>query len=210
MKNVRRSGLVVLALGTAMLAGCADDLTTPRVAQEEAVSHRKDVSPRTGRSASGNDAATPPADSRIPGLSFAITATQGSYVLAEARSWKGYAYCSPWNWTWAYSESCTHCSGLTSWAYWYGAGVSLPGSPDSYYPDVYTQAKYGTTVSYSTLRPGDLVFFNDPDLGWNGHVGIYSYTSSGGVDYMVHASSYWGQVVEKPMRYAPITRYARY
>ncbi|MHA6630100.1 NlpC/P60 family protein [Pseudonocardia sichuanensis] len=53
------------------------------------------------------------------------------------------------------------CSGLTSWAF-KEAGVTLPRSSSQ-------QARVGTPVSRSELRPGDLVFFNQPVS----HVGIY-------------------------------------
>ena len=52
-------------------------------------------------------------------------------------------------------------------------------------------------VEKSSLRPGDEVFFKEN--GQNGpitHVGIYS-----GNGRIVHASAYWGKVVEKEMKY---------
>lgn len=55
------------------------------------------------------------------------------------------------------------CSGFVSWAYGQ-AGVYLPSST--------AQMQYsGTKVSYSDIKPGDLVFFNTYKT--NGHVGIY-------------------------------------
>jgi len=51
----------------------------------------------------------------------------------------------------------------------------------------------------SDLRPGDLVFFDENRNGklqpWD-HVGIYS-----GNGYLIHASSYFGEVVESKMKY---------
>jgi peptidoglycan DL-endopeptidase CwlO len=53
------------------------------------------------------------------------------------------------------------CSGLTSWAF-KTAGITLPRSSSQ-------QARVGTPVSRSELRPGDLLFFYQPVS----HVGIY-------------------------------------
>ncbi|WP_042142894.1 C40 family peptidase [Paucisalibacillus sp. EB02] len=55
------------------------------------------------------------------------------------------------------------CSGFVSWAYGQ-AGVSLPSSTAA-------MQYSGSKVSYSDIRPGDLVFFNTYKT--NGHVGIY-------------------------------------
>lgn len=55
------------------------------------------------------------------------------------------------------------CSGFVSWAYGQ-AGVSLPSSTAS-------MQYSGSKVSYSDIKPGDLVFFDTYKK--NGHVGIY-------------------------------------
>jgi cell wall-associated NlpC family hydrolase len=65
------------------------------------------------------------------------------------------------------------CSGLTSYA-WAAAGVSLPHSSSAQYG-------YGTHISRSQVRAGDLVFFYSPIS----HVGIAISNSQ-----MVHASTY--------------------
>lgn len=52
------------------------------------------------------------------------------------------------------------------------------------------------TVDKSNLRPGDEVFFKEGGSRYITHVGIYS-----GNGRIVHASSYWGKVVEKEMKY---------
>jgi cell wall-associated NlpC family hydrolase len=72
-------------------------------------------------------------------------------------------------------------------------GRHLPDNP----PD---QWKRGKRIrKKSNLRPGDLVFFDENRNGklqpWD-HVGIYS-----GNGYLVHASSYFGRVVESKMKY---------
>ncbi len=65
------------------------------------------------------------------------------------------------------------CSGLTSYA-WAAAGVSLPHSSSQQYG-------YGTHISRSEVRAGDLVFFYSPIS----HVGIAINNTQ-----MVHASTY--------------------
>ena len=71
-------------------------------------------------------------------------------------------------------------------------GRKLPDNPPSQY-------KYGRKIKRSNLRPGDLVFFDENRNGklqpWD-HVGIYS-----GNGNLVHASSYFGKVVESRMKY---------
>lgn len=62
------------------------------------------------------------------------------------------------------------CSGLVQWSY-RQAGVSLPRTTGD-------QARRGSAVSWSALRPGDLVFFYPGQT----HVGIYT-----GNGRMVHA-----------------------
>ncbi len=51
-------------------------------------------------------------------------------------------------------------------------------------------------IAKSRLLPGDEVFFKEGGSRYITHVGIYS-----GNGRMVHASSYWGSVVEKEMKY---------
>jgi cell wall-associated NlpC family hydrolase len=69
-------------------------------------------------------------------------------------------------------------------------GKKLPDSPTR-------QWQYGRKVTKSHLRRGDLVFFKE--AGRNRpitHVGIYS-----GRGNLVHASAYFGKVVESKMKY---------
>src|SRR5215203_5201927 len=57
--------------------------------------------------------------------------------------------------------------------------------------------RYGHRVAKSNLKRGDLVFFKE--RGWRGpitHVGMYS-----GNGFVLHASSYYGKVVNSKMKY---------
>ena len=81
------------------------------------------------------------------------------------------------------------CSCLTSLVF-AEVGVTIPDDPIG-------QWNYGRNVEESDLRPGDLVFFKeDGPSNPISHVGIYS-----GRGNIIHASSYWGSVVERPMEY---------
>lgn len=81
-------------------------------------------------------------------------------------------------------SSGVDCSGFTMAVYAH-FGISLP----HYDGD---QEKYGTAVSYSNAKPGDLVFYG-------GHVGIYI-----GNGQIVHASSSYGKVVTGDATYRSI------
>ena len=70
------------------------------------------------------------------------------------------------------------CSGLTSYS-WRAAGVTIPRTSAA-------QSTFGSYVSKSSLRAGDLVFFYSPVS----HVAMYI-----GNGYIVHAP-YSGQVVQ--------------
>jgi cell wall-associated NlpC family hydrolase len=55
----------------------------------------------------------------------------------------------------------------------------------------------GRSVKRSELLPGDLVFFKEAGEAYPiTHVAIYS-----GSGNIIHASTYWGRVVERPMKY---------
>jgi cell wall-associated NlpC family hydrolase len=59
------------------------------------------------------------------------------------------------------------------------------------------QWNVGRSVERSELRAGDLVFFKEAGEGYPiTHVAVYS-----GSGNIIHASTYWGQVVERPMKY---------
>lgn len=86
-------------------------------------------------------------------------------AIAAARSVMGSSY--QWG---ATGPNVFDCSGLTQWAYGQ-AGVSIPRTSAA-------QSGFGTPVSQSELRPGDLVFFYSPVH----HVGLYI-----GDGLMIHA-----------------------
>ena len=68
------------------------------------------------------------------------------------------------------------CSGLTSYVFKNGAGITLPRTSKD-------QSTAGRYVSKSELQPGDLIFFNTSGSGIS-HVGIYI-----GNNEMIHAPS---------------------
>ena len=83
------------------------------------------------------------------------------------------------------SEDCSCFTSLV-----FSQWVSMPDNP------VY-QWKFGRYVEKSDLRPGDLVYFKEAGADRPiTHVGIYS-----GAGNILHSSTYWGRVVESPMRY---------
>ena len=89
----------------------------------------------------------------------------------------------------AEGPSSFDCSGFTYYVYKNAVGITLPRvSAD--------QSKYGTTVSKSNLRAGDLVFFDTSGAnnGAVSHVGIYI-----GGGQMIHCSSSKGQVIKTSM-----------
>jgi cell wall-associated NlpC family hydrolase len=78
------------------------------------------------------------------------------------------------------------CSCLTSLVY--GKWQEMADNPVE-------QWNYGREVERSDLRPGDLVFFKEAGSSYPiTHVAIYS-----GRGNIIHASSYWGSVVESPL-----------
>jgi hypothetical protein len=78
------------------------------------------------------------------------------------------------------------CSCLTSLVY--GKWLEMTDNPVE-------QWNYGREVERSDLRPGDLVFFKEAGSSYPiTHVAIYS-----GRGNIIHASSYWGSVVESPL-----------
>jgi hypothetical protein len=112
---------------------------------------------------------------------------RGQDVVQRARSHIGtpYIHSPPGSCEAHRSEDCSCLTSLV-----YGKRLNLTDHPVE-------QWKYGREVARSNLRPGDLVFFKE--AGRSNpitHVAIYS-----GRGNIIHASSYWGGVVERPMKY---------
>ena len=81
------------------------------------------------------------------------------------------------------------CSGLIYYVYKNAANITLPRTSVE-------QSKFGTTVSKSNLKAGDLIFFdtNGPNNGAVSHVGIYA-----GEGQLIHASSSNKKIVKVNM-----------
>jgi hypothetical protein len=112
---------------------------------------------------------------------------RGEDVVQRARNHIGtpYVHSPPGSCEAHRSEDCSCLTSLV-----YEKWLEMPDHPVE-------QWKYGQEVARSNLRPGDLVFFKE--AGRSNpitHVAIYS-----GRGNIIHASSYWGRVVERPMEY---------
>ena len=106
--------------------------------------------------------------------------TSASKLVTYAKSFLG----KPYVWG-AQGPSSFDCSGFTYYVFKNSANITLPRTSKD-------QSTYGTTVSKSNLKVGDLVFF-DTDGANDGnvsHVGIYI-----GSNQFIHASSSKGKVV---------------
>ena len=112
--------------------------------------------------------------------SSSSTSTSASKVISYAKKLLG----KPYVWG-AQGPNSFDCSGFTYYVFKNAAGITLPRTSSM-------QSKYGTYVSKSNLRPGDLVFFDT--VGSNNgdvtHCGIYI-----GNGQLIHAASGQGKVV---------------
>jgi hypothetical protein len=112
---------------------------------------------------------------------------RGEAVVQRARNHIGtpYVHSPPASCEAHHSEDCSCLTSLV-----YGKWLEMPDHPVE-------QWEYGREVERSDLRPGDLIFFREAGMSNPiTHVGIYS-----GRGNMIHASSYWGRVVERPMEH---------
>jgi cell wall-associated NlpC family hydrolase len=120
------------------------------------------------------------------GSTSTSSGTSGADVVREARRYIGTPYrlggpedCKPFQ--------AMDCSCLTMTVF-KKFGLNTPDNPQTLWNS------YGRRVS--SAAPGDIVFFSEDGSGRITHVGIYS-----GNGNLVHASNYWGETVEKEMKY---------
>lgn len=100
------------------------------------------------------------------------TSAKGEEVVAYAKKYLGYPYVYG-----AAGSSSFDCSGFTMYVY-KQFGINLPHGATS-------QSRYGTKVSKSNLKAGDIVFLTDYETGVGiGHCGIYV-----GDGNFIHAST---------------------
>ena len=120
------------------------------------------------------------ASSSNTSTSSSSTSTSASKVISYAKKLLG----KPYVWG-AQGPNGFDCSGFTYYVYKNAAGITLPRTSSQ-------QSRYGTAVSKSNLKPGDLVFFDTsgPNNGGVTHVGMYI-----GNGQFIHAASGQGRVV---------------
>ena len=138
---------------------------------------------KTGYVSSSYLQSTVPSGSSSSNGNTSVSASS-SAVIAYAKSLLG----KPYVWG-AQGPNSFDCSGFTYYVFKNKAGIVLPRTSSA-------QSKYGTYVSKSNLRAGDLVFFdtNGTNDGNVSHVGIYL-----GNNQFIHASSSKGKVVISEM-----------
>ena len=114
------------------------------------------------------------------GSNSSTSSSKADKVISFAKTLLGKKY--SWG---AEGPSTFDCSGYTYYVFKQTAGVTLPRVSKD-------QSKFGTAVSRSNVKKGDLVFFdtNGSNNGDVSHVGIYM-----GDGKFIHASSSKGEVV---------------
>lgn len=121
----------------------------------------------------------------------AYSSTSGNAIIRTAKRYLGRRYV--WG---AEGPSTFDCSGFTQYVMKKSKGVTLPRVSRK-------QAYYGKYVTFSHLRPGDLIFFDTSHSrrGYVNHVGIYI-----GNGKFIHASSARHRVVITSFRSHPFYR----
>jgi cell wall-associated NlpC family hydrolase len=145
------------------------------------------AAPQAGDDGTSSDSGTPATYGAYPvgGETTIDGNAVASEVIESARTHLGtpYRHSPPMPCTAYLSEDCSCFTSLV-----FSEWVTMPDNPVG-------QWYMGESVERSDLLPGDLVFFKE--AGPNRpitHVGIYA-----GRGNILHASTYWGQVVESPM-----------
>lgn len=116
------------------------------------------------------------------------SAEKGRKIVREGKKYLGtgyrYATCT---------SSLMSCTCLTKRAY-SAVGINLT---------LMETEQWNKGRRVSTPRAGDLLFYDEDGRGGKAvtHVGIYAGKNSGGTPMILHASSYWGEVIVKPMRW---------
>ena len=123
---------------------------------------------------------TKPSSSSSSNSGSTSVSSSASSVIAYAKTLLG----KPYVWG-AQGPNSFDCSGFTYYVFKNKAGIVLPRTSSA-------QSKYGTSVSWSNLKAGDLMFFdtNGANNGQVSHVGLYI-----GNGQMIHASSSQRKIV---------------
>ena len=133
-----------------------------------------------------NDAMSPAQGGDTMRASTTTSATRYS-ILQQARRYIGKKY--RWGECTAYYMSCTCLTRRAVYPFGHNFPMTELGQW-RYQPSA-------RVLSWKNLQPGDILFYTEPyPPSGIDHVGVYA-----GGGYIVHSSSYWGQVVEKPMKY---------
>ena len=123
---------------------------------------------------------TKPSSSSSSNSGSTSVSSSASSVIAYAKTLLG----KPYVWG-APGPNSFDCSGFSFYVFKTIAGIVLPRTSSA-------QSKYGTSVSWSNLKAGDLMFFdtNGANNGQVSHVGLYI-----GNGQMIHASSSQRKIV---------------